>query len=76
LIIATDPARYVGVMPAAVIEKLSFAIAVYALFANQRVDPSMAVAATIDLLLGIAFIVAYHKTSASESSAPVFARRG
>jgi hypothetical protein len=36
----------------------------------------MAVAATIDLLLGIAFIVAYHKTSASESSAPVFARRG
>lgn len=70
-IIATDPARYRGVIPAAVIEKFSFALAVYALFTRQRVDTSMAAAATIDLLLGTLFVAAYLKTSSFRTSPPV-----
>src|SRR6185312_16873868 len=41
LIIASDPVRYRGVMPASVIEKFAFVLAVYALLAKQRVDASM-----------------------------------
>jgi hypothetical protein len=66
IIVASDPVRYRGVMPAGVVEKFAFALAVYGLFAKQRVDASIAVAASIDLLLGIVFIVAFLKTSASE----------
>ncbi len=75
LIIATDPIRYRGVMPAGVIEKFSFAIAVYALFSKHRVDASMAVAGSIDLLLGILFIAAFMKTAGSHVSAQGTGRR-
>src|SRR6185437_3716254 len=68
LIIASDPIRYRGVMPASVIEKFAFVLAVYALLAKQRVDASMAVAATIDLLLGILFIAAFVKASPADPS--------
>src|SRR5581483_7945536 len=64
LIIASDPVRYRGAMLAAVVEKFAFVLAVYALLAKQRVDASMALAATIDLLLGILFIIAFVRTSA------------
>ena len=44
------------------IEKFSFAIAVYALFALGRVNPAMVGAAAIDFILGILFVVSYFKT--------------
>ena len=44
------------------IEKFSFAIAVYALFALGRVNPVMVGAAAIDFILGILFVVSYFKT--------------
>ena len=68
LIIASDPIRYRGVMPAGVLEKLAFALAVYVLFARQRVDASMAAAATIDLFWAMLFIAAFVKTPALERS--------
>ena len=68
LIVASDPARYRGVMPAGVIEKFAFALAVYALLGKQREGASMAVAASIDLLLGTLFLVAFVKTSPAEPS--------
>lgn len=68
LIIATDPVRYRGVMPVGVLEKFAFAFAVYVLFARQRVDASMAAAATIDLFLAVLFIAAFVKTPTLERS--------
>lgn len=76
LIIASDPARYRGVMPAGVIEKFAFVLAVYALLAKQRVDASMAVAASIDLLLGTLFIVAFVKTAVTGHSPQLPVKRG
>jgi hypothetical protein len=69
LIVASDPVRYRGVIPAGVIEKFSFALAVYALLAKQRVNASMVVAASIDLLLGVVFIIAFVKLTVSKTSA-------
>jgi hypothetical protein len=62
LIIARNPSRYRMMMIPAMIEKFSFAIAVYALFALSRVAPLMVGAATIDLILGFLFIAAFLKT--------------
>ena len=62
LIIARDPVRYRMMMIPAMIEKFSFAFAVFALFAFARVAPMLVAAATIDLILGLLFIAAYLKT--------------
>ena len=64
LIIGGNPAKYRAMMIPSIIEKFSFAIAVYALFAIGRVNPAMVGAATIDLILGILFVVSYFKTKA------------
>ena len=64
LIIASDPVRYRGIILVGTLEKFAFVLAVYVLFAKQRVEASITVAATIDLLLGILFIIAYVRTSA------------
>ncbi len=62
LIIARNPVRYRMMMIAAVIEKFSFSIAVYALFVFGRVHSIMVGLATIDLILGILFVVSFLKT--------------
>lgn len=62
LIIASDPVRYRALMLAAMLEKFSFTIAVYALYAAARVHPIMVGLATIDLILGLLFIVSFLKT--------------
>jgi hypothetical protein len=62
LIIARDPVRYRALMIAAALEKFSFTIAVYALYAAARVHPVMVGLATIDLVLGLLFIVSFLKT--------------
>ena len=62
LFLARDPARYRMMMIPAVLEKASFAIAVVILFLQERVAPVMLAFATIDLILGALFVVAYVKT--------------
>lgn len=62
LIIGRDPLKYRAMMIPSVIEKFSFAFAVYALFAFERVATAMVAAATIDLVFGLLFITAYLKT--------------
>ena len=62
LLLAKDPVRYRMMMIPAVLEKASFAIAVIVLFLQDRVAPVMLVFATIDLILGALFVVAYMKT--------------
>ena len=62
LTIATDPIRYRPAMPAAVLEKAAFAIAVPILFAMNRVAADSVVFSSIDGLLGVCFIVSYLRT--------------
>ena len=63
LIIASNPVRYRTMMIAGMVEKFSFAIAVYVLFAMGRVASIMVGLASIDLTLGLLFIVSYLKTN-------------
>ena len=63
LILARDPKRYRQMIIPAILEKLSFAIAAFVLYAQQRLGTTMLLAASIDLLLGVLFIVAYVKLS-------------
>ncbi|MBS1797060.1 MAG: hypothetical protein JSS81_24750 [Acidobacteria bacterium] len=62
LIIGRDPRRYRAMMIPSMIEKFSFVIAVYALFALDRVALAMVGAASIDLLLGILFAISFFRT--------------
>ena len=62
-IIGGDPLRYRALMPLAVAEKGVFAIPALVLFALGRTDPVTAVFATVDILLGIGFTVAWRRTA-------------
>ena len=63
LFIANNPVRYRPLMLlSALLEKFPFTIAVYALYALGRVHSLMVVFATIDLILGLLFIVSFLKT--------------
>jgi hypothetical protein len=64
LLIAKDPVRYRPIVPAAMFEKFSFAIAVLVLHLQGRLSGNqIALGATADTLLGIFFVAAYFKTS-------------
>lgn len=62
LIIGSDPVRFRPLMPAAMVEKFSFVIAMGVLYALERVHVNMVGAASMDLLLGVLFVIAYLKT--------------
>ena len=68
LLLARDPVRYRPVMIVAVLEKLSFGLAVPVLHLAGRVAPLMLVPACVDLVLGALFVAAYLKTPARDSS--------
>jgi len=59
LIISLDPPRYRLLMLPAMIEKFSFAGAMFVLFALQRVAAPMLAAGIFDGTLGVLFVVAY-----------------
>lgn len=59
LIIARDPSRHRPLMPAAMVEKFSFAAAVLALWARGRVPGLVVPAGLFDLALGLLFVAAY-----------------
>jgi len=63
LVVSFDPARYRPLMIPAVLEKLSFGVAVLALLAGGRVSGPIVGFATIDLVLGALFAWAYVKTA-------------
>ncbi|HTR24744.1 MAG TPA: hypothetical protein VMI10_12230 [Terriglobales bacterium] len=67
LIIATDPIRFRPIIPAAVVEKFTYAFAMIALFTQSRVHASDMIFASSDLLLGILFIVAFRATRAQNA---------
>jgi len=59
LTIAADPVRLRPAMPAAIVEKVSFAAAVGVLWAQGRVNPVTAGFASVDALWAVLFTVAY-----------------
>jgi hypothetical protein len=63
LIISRNPVRFRPLMPAAMIEKFGFALAVAVLFALNRVPVIMVGLAGIDLILGVLFVVSFLKTA-------------
>ena len=65
LVIATDPIRYRMTMLPAMVEKLSFAGAIFALFVFGRVPPSLLGLAGMDGTLFILFVIAYLETRAN-----------
>jgi hypothetical protein len=63
LILAREPRRYYPLIPAAVLEKLSFGVAVALLYAQGRVGALMLGAGLLDLALAALFVAAYVKVS-------------
>lgn len=59
LIIGHDPARYRPLMLAAIVEKATFSIAAFILFAQQRLSVNMLAAGSIDGVLGVLFAIAW-----------------
>jgi len=62
LIISRDPRRYRTLMIATWLEKFSYAIAAIILYAQSRLATAMLAFGSIDLVLGILFVLAYIKT--------------
>ena len=62
LVIANDPVRFRPAMPVAVLEKVSFAAAVLALYALGRVGGQTLAFSMIDGVLGALFVAAYVRT--------------
>ena len=63
LIIGHDPLRHRPLMIPSMIEKFSFAIAVWVLFAQGRIAGRMLAAGNFDLILGILFVIAFLRTA-------------
>lgn len=62
LTVARDPVRYRLVMLPAILEKLSFGVAVWVLFLGGRVAPSTLAGGSVDLFLAGLFAMAYLRT--------------
>jgi hypothetical protein len=62
LMIGRDPERFRPIMLAGVIEKFSFPAAVWPLYLMGRTPAVATVFATIDLVLGVLFLMSWRKT--------------
>lgn len=63
IIISTDPGKYRPLMLAAIVEKLSFAIAAGVLLANGRLAGTIIIGAGIDAVLAVLFAIAWFRTA-------------
>lgn len=61
LIIARDPVRFRPIIPAAILEKLTFCVASAVLFALGRVPGIAALGGAGDFILGTLFAIAYFR---------------
>lgn len=62
LVIASDPMRYRLAMLPAMLEKIGFVVAIFVLYAMDRVHPMWLGAASMDGTLFVLFMVAYLQT--------------
>ena len=65
LVIGQDPVRYRLFMIPAILEKAIFGIAVFLLFAQQRLAVQVLILGMIDLIWGGLFVAAYWQTKAA-----------
>ena len=63
LILSRDPIRYRPMMIPAILEKATYAIAVFILFSQHRVSTFTLGTALVDSTLGVLFLLAYFKTA-------------
>lgn len=70
-VIGSDPLRYRPLMPVTMVEKASFVIAAFWLFAQGRLPNLLVVAALLDLVYGISFVAAYFLTGRQPGSETV-----
>ena len=63
LVISRDPERFRPMMVVAIMEKFSYVVTLVVLYAVGGLQASQAAVAGPDLVLGILFILAFHKTS-------------
>ena len=69
-IISRDPVRFRPLMLAAIVEKASWGFTTIALYATGRLNAEMVGAGILDLMLGVAFVVAYLKVPPFRPSGP------
>lgn len=67
LLISTDPVRYRPVMLVAILEKLSYAVAIVWLFAEQRVPALLLGFGLVDALLAVLFFLSYRKSTVEKT---------
>jgi hypothetical protein len=63
LVISSDPVRYRPMMVAAIMEKATFGLATIVLYVQGRLSGQMLGAGTLDLILGVLFVMAYLRTA-------------
>ncbi|HEY0761374.1 MAG TPA: hypothetical protein VGD61_03300 [Pyrinomonadaceae bacterium] len=63
LVLSRDPVRYRPMMIPAMLEKISFPIAVVILYLQGRLAPTIFVPASADVILLILFFISYQKTA-------------
>ena len=68
LLIARDPIRYRALQGLAILEKFGYGGMAWVLYLQHRVDRPQSVLASVDLLLGVLFIIARSKTPATSLS--------
>jgi hypothetical protein len=68
LILSRDPVRYRVMMIPSIMEKAGFGIPVVVLFLEGRTNGTTLVFGSVDLLLGVLFIVAYLRTARASLS--------
>jgi hypothetical protein len=62
LVIASDPVRYRGAMIPAIIEKVTFVVAVAVLYTQGRIATVVLAPTAIDLVLGVLFAISLRVT--------------
>jgi hypothetical protein len=67
LIIARDPRRFRPIIPAAILEKLSYAIACAVLYMEGRVAAIVAAGGAIDLILGVLFTISFFRLKPAQA---------
>jgi hypothetical protein len=71
LVIARDPIRFRPIMLGAIVEKLSFGLSSWLLLLQSRVTFSIALPASIDIVLAALFAMAFWKTRRAANQEPV-----
>ena len=65
IIISTDPQKYRLLIPASIVEKFSFAVAVSILFVSGRTAGPILIGAALDLVLGVLFAISWFKLASA-----------